>query len=42
MADRRVRRARVDDALWHRTEVTHILDAVSPAVPERMFTINLG
>ncbi|MDN5805996.1 MAG: GNAT family N-acetyltransferase [Brevibacterium sp.] len=27
---------------WHRTEITHVFDAVSPAVPERMFTIDLG
>ncbi|MCI4010106.1 GNAT family N-acetyltransferase [Brevibacterium sp. ZH18] len=27
---------------WHRTEITHVFDGVSPAVPERMFTINLG
>ncbi|MDN5549746.1 MAG: GNAT family N-acetyltransferase [Brevibacterium sp.] len=26
---------------WHRTEITHVFDGVSPAVPERMFTINL-
>lgn len=27
---------------WHRTEITHVFDGVSPAVPERMFTIDLG
>lgn len=27
---------------WHRTEIAHVFDGVSPAVPERMFTINLG
>ena len=26
---------------WHRTEITHIFDGVSPAVPERMFTFDL-
>ncbi|WP_260848053.1 hypothetical protein [Brevibacterium aurantiacum] len=41
MADRRIRRARVDDALWHRTENTHVFGAVSPAAPEAMVTIDL-
>ncbi|WP_193084427.1 GNAT family N-acetyltransferase [Brevibacterium aurantiacum] len=27
---------------WHRTEITHVFDGVSPAVPERMFTVELG
>ncbi|WP_231445848.1 GNAT family N-acetyltransferase [Brevibacterium zhoupengii] len=27
---------------WHRTEITHVFDGVSPAVPERMFTVDLG
>lgn len=27
---------------WHRTEITHVFDGVSPAVPERMFTFDLG
>lgn len=26
---------------WHRTEITHVFEGVSPAVPERMFTIGL-
>ena len=26
---------------WHRTEITHVFDGVSPAVPERMFTVDL-
>ncbi|GAA1845367.1 GNAT family N-acetyltransferase [Brevibacterium marinum] len=27
---------------WHRTEITHVFDGVTPAVPERLFTIDLG
>ena len=27
---------------WHRTEITHVFEGVSPAVPERMFTVDLN